>query len=297
MQYRTLGRSGLQVSVVGLGTWQWCGVWGPPLEQKQATDLIARGRELGMNMVDTAECYGDHVSESLLGKALAGQRQDWLVATKFGHVPGSDDPEVDWQPASVRRQLAASLQALNTDYIDIYQFHSGNDEQLDNEELWSMLQSQREAGVIRCLGVSVGNPGNVWQVQRAAELGADVIQVTYNCLQQKAAEAVLPACSEHGLGVINRTPLASGFLGGAYAPGARWPGNDVRSMRRPEKIDEELTKADKILSEAVPGGESRAAWALAWCLSNPAITSVIPGSRTLAQLEDSVRAASLVPVV
>ena len=294
MHYRTLGRSGLQASVVGLGTWQWCGVWGrPPMEEKQAGALISRGRELGMNLVDTAECYGDHLSESLLGKALAGQRQHWLVATKFGHVPGSDDPEAHWQPASVRRQLEASLRALGTDYIDIYQFHSGSDEQLDNEELWSMLQRQRDAGVIRCLGVSVGNPGNLGQVRRAAELGADVIQVTLNCLQQKAAEAVLPACRELGLGVINRTPLASGFLGGRYAPGARWPENDVRSMRRPEKIDEALAKAQTILGEAVPEGHSPAAWSLAWCLNNPAITSVIPGSRTLEQLEDSARAVDL----
>ena len=293
MQYRQLGRSGLQASVVGLGTWQWCGVWGEPMAQKQATALMDRARELGVNLVDTAECYGDHVSESLLGKALAGQRQDWLVATKFGHVPGSESPEADWQPESVRRQLAASLKALDTDYIDIYQFHSGGDEQLDNEALWEMLHRQREAGVIRCLGVSIGNPGNVWQVHRAAELGADVIQVTWNCLQRKAGEAVLPACREHELGVINRTPLASGFLGGRYAPGARWPENDVRSMRRPEKIDEELDKARTIIGESVPEGQSPAAWALAWCLENPAITSVIPGSRTLEQLEDSVRAVEL----
>lgn len=296
MQYRRLGKSGLEASVVGLGTWQWCGVWGPPLAAEQAAGLLARGAELGMNLVDTAECYGDHLAESLLGKALAGQREHWLVATKFGHVPGSEQPETDWRPASVRRQLEASLRALGTDYIDIYQFHSGSDEQLDNEELWSMLARQREAGVIRCLGVSVGNPGNVWQVQRAAELGADVIQVTYNCLQQKSAEAVLPACRENDQGVINRTPLASGFLGGRYVPGARWPENDVRSMRRPEKIDEELHKAQTLIREQVPEGESPAAWALAWCLRNPAITSVIPGSRTLAQLEDSVRAADLLEV-
>jgi aryl-alcohol dehydrogenase-like predicted oxidoreductase len=293
MLCRTLGGSGLEASVVGLGTWQWCGVWGEPMAQKQATALMARARELGVNLVDTAECYGDHVSESLLGKAIAGQRQDWLVATKFGHVPGSDAPEADWQPDSVRRQLEASLKALNTDYIDIYQFHSGSDAQLDNEALWEMLHRQREAGVIRCLGVSIGNPGNVWQAQRAAELGADVIQVTWNCLQRKAGEAVLPACRESGLGVINRTPLASGFLGGRYAPGARWPENDVRSMRRPEKIDEELDKARAIIGESVPEGQSPAAWALAWCLKNPAITSVIPGSRTLEQLEDSVRAVEL----
>lgn len=297
MRYRTLGKTGPSVSVVGIGTWQFGGVWGKDFTPAEVQRILRRGAELGINLIDTAECYGDHLSESLIGQAIAGQRDHWVLATKFGHRHGSEEPPAThWQAADVQQQLEASLRALGTDRIDVYQFHSGSNEQLDNDELWTMLHKQREAGKIRSLGISIGQFNNAYQVQRATALGADVIQVVYNCLTRGAEEAVLPLCRQQGLGVLNRTPLASGFLSGKYLPGAHWPANDVRSQRKPEKTDQEIARANKLLDQfAHPGEASRAAWALAWCLKHPAITSVIPGVKSMAQLEANAKAVELLP--
>src|SRR5690606_2051023 len=119
----------LEVSVVGVGTWQFSGEWGPPPAQETVDRLLGSARELGINFIDTAECYGDHLSESLIGNALAGSRASWIIATKFGHrfLDRFEPREQLWRAEQVRAQLEDSLRALKTDYIDLYQFHSGTD--------------------------------------------------------------------------------------------------------------------------------------------------------------------------
>src|SRR5213082_1892191 len=123
MQYRTLGKTGLRVSVSGMGTWQLGGEWGKTFTQDEATAMLAKARELGINLVDTAECYGDHVSESLIGGAIAGgaagRRDEWVIATKFGHTyHGHMQRTDDRSAADMTKQLDASLKALRTDYLD-----------------------------------------------------------------------------------------------------------------------------------------------------------------------------------
>ena len=141
MKYRRLGRTGLKVSVVGVGTWQLSGEWGRRFTQPEVDRLLGRAYELGVNLVDTAECYGDHLAEALIGGAIHTQRDDWVVATKFGHRfhpealeqgGGSPTPlrSEHWSPAEVVAQLEASLRALRTDHVDLYQMHSGADEVL-----------------------------------------------------------------------------------------------------------------------------------------------------------------------
>ncbi len=296
MRYRILGKSGLRTSVIGIGSWQFGGNWGRDFTAPEVGHILGRAAEHGINLIDTAECYGDHLSETLIGEAIAGQRDRWLLATKFGHQHGSDlPPETHWQPAAVQRQLEESLRALRTDCIDIYQFHSGSDQDLDNEALWTMLHKQREAGKIRSLGISIGQPGNAYQADRATALGVDVVQVTYNVLKRAAEQAVLPSCQRQQLGVLNRTPLASGFLTGKYLPGVRFPANDVRSQRKAEGIDAELARANVLLGQFARTDVPKAAWALAWCLKHPAITAVIPGVKSVAQLDANVRALELLP--
>ncbi len=296
MRYRPLGRTGLNASVIGIGSWQFAGVWGREFSVDDVSRILARAAEHGINLIDTAECYGDHVSESLIGEAIAGQRGRWLLATKFGHDRGSDAPaETHWQPASVQKQLEASLRALRTDCIDIYQFHSGSDAELDNDALWTMLHKQRDAGKIRSLGISIGQLNNVYQADRAEALGVDVIQVVYNALKRGAEQGVLPSCQRQGLAVLNRTPLASGFLGGKYLPGVRFPENDVRALRKQDGIDAEIERANTMLNQFARADVPKAAWALAWCLKHPAITSVIPGVKSIAQLDANVQALSLLP--
>ena len=145
MKYRRLGKTGMNVSVVGIGTWQFGGEWGMDFTQAEADAILDKGAELGINLIDTAECYGDHLSESLIGDYISRRkREDWIIATKFGHhFPEPFKRTSLFSAADVVSQLDASLKALQTDYVDLYQFHSGPDEVFDNDALWTAL---RQAG-------------------------------------------------------------------------------------------------------------------------------------------------------
>src|SRR5438132_9142567 len=129
MKYCRLGKTGLNISIIGVGTWQFGGEWGKEFSQGEVDQILSRAQQLGINLIDTAECYGDHTSESLIGSAIAGgtvgRREDWIIATKFGHTfHGHLDRTDDRSAADAQRQLEASLKALRTDYIDLYQYHS-----------------------------------------------------------------------------------------------------------------------------------------------------------------------------
>lgn len=293
MKYRRLGKTGLEVSAIGIGTWQLGNQWGKQFTQGEVNDIFARATALGINLVDTAECYGHHVSESFIGEALKNSRSQWVIATKFGHHRASDlPPEAHWQPEQVLLQLEASLRALQTDYIDLYQFHSGTREQLDNDALWTMLDKQVQAGKVRFLGISIGQPNQLYQVDCATALGVSVIQTIFNAINSKAADAVLPSCQRQDLGVLARVPLASGFLSGKYQPGAQFPADDVRAERKPEVNEQQIAQALDILQQ-VPAGMAPATWACHWCLQHPAISSVIPGIKSLEQLETNAAAGDL----
>jgi aryl-alcohol dehydrogenase-like predicted oxidoreductase len=288
MKYRRLGRTGLKVSVVGVGTWQFGGDWGKDFAQSEVDAMLGRAFELGINLIDTAECYGPgRLSESLIGSFLKGRRRaDWVIATKFGHVPG-------WKPDEVRRQLEDSLRALGTEYVDLYQFHSGTDSEFRTPGLWEMLSEQVKAGKVRFLGISIGSSDNLYQTDAATGLGASAIQVVYNRLDRTAQERVFPSCERQDLGVLARVPLASGFLGGKYGADAKFPPNDVRSRRDRERIRETVRQVDEIKAKEVPRGVEMAQWALAWCLVHPAVTCAIPGCKSVQQIESNAAAADL----
>jgi len=293
VKYRTLGKTGMRVSVIGIGTWQFGGAWGKTFTEEEVAAILGRGRELGINLIDTAECYGEnHRSETLIGHFLKGQpREEWIVATKFGHLPG-------WKPDEVRQQLEDSLRALQTDYVDLYQFHSGTDEEFDTPGLWEMLQEQVRLGKVRHLGISVPTPStpeeNLYQVDSATRVGAEAIQVVYNRLHRIPEEFVFPSCERQNLGVLARVPLASGFLSGKYDASAHFPSNDVRSHRDPAQIRATVAEVERIRQQEVPEGVPMAQWALAWCLKNPAVTCVIPGCKSIQQVEQNAAAADLV---
>ncbi len=133
MRYRLLGNTGLRVSVIGLGAWQFGGEWGQDFEQEEVTAILRRAGELGVNLIDTAECYGDHLSEKLIGAALRelDNRERFLIATKFGHrYTGPFQREEPRTAADIETQLADSLHSLRTDYIDLYQYHSWRDRKI-----------------------------------------------------------------------------------------------------------------------------------------------------------------------
>lgn len=284
MQYRRLGKTGLQVSVIGVGSWQFGGGWGKSFEQTEVNSILSRATELGINFIDTAECYGDHISEQLIGEAIKGCRDKWLLATKFGHNHANGLGPENYQAEQVLIQLDASLRALQTDYIDLYQLHSGTKEQLENDELWTTLDKQVQAGKVRFLGNSIGNPNMLLQVQKSAHYGISVIQTIYNAVKRKAEETVFPIAAQQDLGVIARVPLASGFLTGKYQPGHQFADNDVRSQRPAEGRDNEIQLALDTLKEK-PADTPAAIWANQWCLQAKQVSTVIPGIKSLDQLE------------
>lgn len=294
MKYRVLGKTGLKVSVIGLGTWQFGGEWGRAFSAAEVAALLAHAKEFGINLLDTAECYGDHLSEALIGFGIENDRNDWIVATKFGHrFDGFMKRTSQWGVADVLKQLEDSLRALRTDRIDLYQFHSGDDAAFENDELWTMLSKQVAAGKIRHLGLSISND-YLHQAEKAPHYGVETIQIIYNRLDRKPEEKIFPFCVKDGLGVLARVPLASGYLSGKYKPGTSFPDNDVRIRHDKDWQFKRLKQVEEIQRAEVPAGVPMAQWALAWCLRHPAVSAVIPGCKNLSQLESNAKAAALV---
>jgi aryl-alcohol dehydrogenase-like predicted oxidoreductase len=298
VKYRALGKTGLSVSAIGLGTHQFSGEWAKEFSAGEVERMLGRACDLGINFLDTAECYGDHAVESVVGKSIKSRRADWLVATKFGHAhAGSPKKTEAWSADAVRRQLEDSLRALQTDHIDLYQFHSGGNKAFLNKELWTMLHEQVRAGKIRWLGLSLAADlmlkNDLQQLHAAPQVNVSAVQVVYNRLQTKAEEQVFPFCQKQQLGVLARVPLAKGFLGGNYRPGAAFPENDTRSAYGAEFNNRQLELVEKIRREELPPSQNMAQWALAWCLKNPAVASVIVGCKNIAQLESNAAAGEL----
>jgi myo-inositol catabolism protein IolS len=298
MIYRTLGSTGLQVSVVGLGTWQLGGEWGKKFTPGDVDEIFDAARRNGITLVDTAECYGDHLSEKLVGGAVKTDRERWIIATKFGHRYTTPfEREQLWSAADVQRQLEESLSALAVDVIDLYQFHSGTNRVFENDTLWTMLDKQKKAGKVRHLGISIsssmGQQDQLSQAQRAREVGAESLQVVYNRLQRWPEESIFPVCRKDSLGVLARVPLASGFLSGKYREGAVFGPDDNRSRKSAQEIDSMAAQARRIQEEEVPKGVPMAAWALLWCLRNPAVTAVIPGCKNAEQVAQNASAVEM----
>ena len=295
MKYRTLGRTGLRVSIVGLGTWQLGGEWGKDFGQAEVDAILDRAAEAGINVIDTAECYGDHLAERLVGDYLSRHERDrWIVATKFGHgFNGFMDRTDRFRPEEVRDQLIASLKALRTDRIDLYQFHSGSDEAFLDDGLQAVLDEARRSGMVRNLGVSIRGAGSETQVREAFGRGYGVLQVVYNRLDVRAESDVFPFARRYGLGILARVPLASGFLSGKYEAWEKFGAGDYRSTLGKDEIARRVHEAERIADVELPLGVSRVRWALAWCLRDPVVAAVIPGAKSPEQVAENASAADL----
>lgn len=296
MRYRILGGTGLKVSVIGIGTWQFGGEWGRSYSQAEVDAILDKAAELGVNLIDTAECYGEHLSERLIGDYMARHdRSRWVVATKFGHhFRGFMDRADDFSAAGVRGQLEASLRSLRVETIDLYQFHSGPDTVFENEELWAMLANQKGAGKVRHLGISILGNGSERQARRARGVGAEVLQVVYNRLDRRPEQLYFPQAQTDHLGILARVPLASGLLTGKYRPGATFQPDDVRAVFDAGKLRNNLAEVQRLSQTEAPAGTPMAQWALAWCLKNPAVSAAIPGCKDPAQVAANAAAAQWV---
>ncbi len=295
MHYRTLGSTGIAVSVVGLGTWQFGGEWGVSFTAGDVDAVMGAARDAGINLVDTAECYGDHLSERLIGERLQRERDAWVVATKFGHhFHDHMDRTRHWDGADATGQVEASLRALRTDYIDILQYHSPTDEEYGSDELNESLLRLKKSGKVRHLGLSVSKNDNLRQVEEMPAKACEVLQIIYNRLDTTPEERVFPAAQRMDLGVLARVPLASGFLSGKYTSDSTFAAGDWRAEWSEEKrrsTDEALAAIER---EEIPEGVPMAQWAIAWALKAPAVTAVIPGCKNVEQVASNAAAANLI---
>ena len=290
MKYRKLGFTDLITSVIGLGTYQFGGEWGKQFTQIEIDRIVGTAADSGINFIDTAECYGDHQVESSIGKAIGQNRKHWIIATKFGHTFNDFmDRTPNWSPKNVTEQLERSLKALRTDYVDLYQFHSGNNKDFDEEGLWLTLGRHMQSGKIRYLGISIQHAvvmnDDLYQIKSAEKVNAQTVQVVYNRLSRDAERLLLPYCKKNGLGVIARIPLARGFLSGKYSIEHTFPADDLRSKQDKKITTDMINNVEEIKKKEVPKGMDMAQYALQWILHQPGVTTCVVGCKNVEQVK------------
>lgn len=300
MKYRRLGRTNLRVSVIGIGTWQYGGNWGKDFTAEEVKNILTRGSELGFNLIDSAAGYGpDHLAERLIGEAIEGSRDKWVLSSKFGRyrTGNSAAPIIDFSVENARRQLEDSLRAFRTDHIDIYLMHTAPTNAIENDELWTMLDKAKQAGKLRSYGLSLAAAPDetLLHSQLADKFGCDVIELVYNGVDQDAAQnGTLQFCAQKELGVLARVPLAQGYLSGKYQPDATFGKGDVRSSYYSAEITQKrIITALEFIKENVPEGIAPADWAIAWSVAHPAVSACIPGFKSIAQLESGAHAGNI----
>lgn len=299
MDYRALGRSGLRIGPIVLGTMMFA----DRTDEAEAGRLLALAREHGVNMLDTADAYAGGAGERMLGRLVGGDRADWIIATKAANPTGPGPNDRGLSRRHLLRAAEASLGRLGTDWIDLYWLHR-DDHQTPQEETVEAIGALIRAGKIRYWGVSnfLGwRTATIVAAARAAGVPPPIAaQPLYNAVSRMAEVEVLPACAALGLGVTPYSPLARGVLSGKYAPGAAPPpesraGRGDKRMHETEWRPQSLAVAQRLAARATELGLSPAQYALAWVLSNPLVSGVIAGPRTLAQWRDYLAAPLSLP--
>ena len=294
MQYRTLGRTGLRVSVIGLGTMVHAGHFGP-MEDSESLSAINTALDLGVNFIDTSDAYGAGYSETLLGRAFKGKRDKVILATKGGNVMvGPDRGKRKFTADYIGGVLDESLQRLQTDWIDLYQLHNPTVEVIERGEVWEVLERAKKDGKIRHYGVSINT---VDEGMAAVKTGRpDTIQAEYNLLMQEPAETFFPLAQRANIGIIARVPLRRGILTGKMTleDQKRFHGEDVRARGfAGDLFGKELEKAERLRFLVHGPVKSLGQAALAFCLSHPAVSVTIPGARNDRQMRENAAAAEL----
>ena len=294
MEYRNLGRSGLQVSTVGLG----CNNFGRRCDQEQTAAVVHQALELGITLFDTADIYGPGgLSEEYLGKALAGRRQEVVVATKFVGPMGEGPLQSGASRRYILQAVEASLRRLDTDYIDLYQIHFP-DGRTPIEETLRALDDLVRAGKVRYIGCSNFASWQVVEAQwltRTQHLTPLVsAQNQYSLLDRRIERELVAACDAYGLGVLPYFPLASGFLTGKYQPGQDAPeGSRLADGPMADRVltEQNFAMLTKLEAFAQSRGHSMVELAIGWLASQPHVASVISGATKPEQVEQNVLAA------
>jgi aryl-alcohol dehydrogenase-like predicted oxidoreductase len=291
------------VSEVGFGGLPIGGLrWGD-VRDEESLAALRSAYELGINFFDTADVYGRGHSEELIGQALGDVRHQVLIATKAGIDFYHGEPtRANFEAPYIRSAIERSLERLGTDYIDLFQLHNPPQKLAKETGIWETLRELQREGKIRYFGVSCRTANDARSYMRAAEAHddprhfGDTLQVAYNLLDQEAAEKdVFVEAHRHDWGVICRVPLASGALSGRYAATHRFPPNDFRSDWSSERLAETERRVDALRFLETPA-RSLVQAAIAFCLSQPAVSTVITGAKTPGQVEENASASELAPL-
>lgn len=300
MQYRKLGKWGVKVSEVSLGSWL---TFGHATDEETAAQCIHRAYDLGINLFDTANVYAAGRAEEVMGKALKAFRRDsYVLATKVYFPMGEGPNDRGLSRKHIFEQCHASLKRLGTDYIDLYQCHR-YDANTPLEETVRAMGDLIRQGKILYWGVSEWSASQILDaVHLCRQMNIDLPvsnQPHYNMLGREIEKEVLPMCERVGMGNIVFSPLAQGVLTGKYQPGSP-PPPDTRAADESSNMfmrwlmsDEVLTKVQKLRPIAERNGLTMAQLALAWCLRQPMVSSVIIGARKVSQVEDNVKASGV----
>lgn len=298
MNNRYLGRSGIETSAMGIGCWAMGGSgWGGGADDAESMRGIQRALDLGITFFDTADAYGPERSEHVLGQAVAGHRDQVIIATKFGYGPGGPGAS----PGYIRTACEASLKRLNTETIDLYQFHINDYGPDGAEEVRETLEELVAAGKIRTYGWSTDFADRATLFAQGPNCSA--IQVELNVIDDEPA--VLEVCEQYNLAAINRGPLAMGLLTGKYTPDTALPEDDVRGPNAPDWMKffkdgqpnpEWLNRVSAVSEILRSDGRTLAQGALAWLWARSEKNIPIPGFRNVAQVEENCGALAFGPL-
>jgi aryl-alcohol dehydrogenase-like predicted oxidoreductase len=291
MEYAVLQDSGLRVSRIGLGTWLFGGRrWGH-VEDAESRKTIEAALEQGVSFFDTADAYGVGHAETLLGDVLSGARDRVVIATKVGvvwHADGSRS--IDLSPAHVERAVEESLRRLRTDYIDLYQLHE-MDTASPVAETGKALRGLVDRGVVRHVGVSNFDVESIEALR--AIVPVLTTQSEYSLLKRDIERDVVPYCEKRGMSLLAYSPLARGLLSGKFTASSTFPDTDNRFHEdefQGERFDRNLRSVAMMAEMARTLGRTPAALAIRWVLERPAVSVVICGARTPAQLHENLGA-------
>ena len=299
MESRPLGRTGADVSVVGLGTWQLGADWGD-VDDDAAADVLDAALDAGVTLLDTADVYGDGRSEVRIRQALVARAERPFVATKAGRRA---DPfeAAQYTPENLRAWIDRSRRNLGVDTLDLVQLHCPPPATYEDDRVYDALDALVDEGAIAAYGVSVET---VAEGLRALQRpGVQSLQVILNIFRRKPLEELLPAAQKAEVGVLARVPLASGLLTGKYDESTTFPADDHRTFNRHGEafdvgetfagVPFEVGVAAAREVAAIAGDAPTAAFALRWVIDQPGVTTVIPGARTVEQVRGNVAAATL----
>lgn len=309
MEHRQLGKSDLSVPVISFGAWAIGGwMWGGT-DDNDAITAIQRGIDEGITMIDTAPTYGMGHSETIVGQAIEGRRDEVLIATKCGvrfdlelERPGFQTTDNDGNPItlqgslkkdSIKYELEQSLKRLNIDVIDLYQCHWPDPETPWQETMEAMVEAQEE-GKIRAIGLSNVHVSQIEECMRHATIAS--IQPEYNPLLRIIERDVLPFCIEHEIGILPYSPIAQGLMSGKVGMDREFPEGDIRNTKpwfKPENRKRVLDVLTVLEPIAASHKATLAQLTIAWVLAQPGVTSALVGARNADQVVENARAADI----